>query len=124
MKNGPRQKSGRKHETLQNWTKWKHNIPKPMGHNEGCSKGQVHSIISQVYNTKKLASHLEVLEQREGITPKRSRWQEIMKMGAEINEIKTENKIKESVKWRAALWEKQQDWQIFRQFTWRRREKI
>jgi hypothetical protein len=32
-----------------------------------------------------LTAHLNALEQKEANTPKRSRWQEIIKLGAEIN---------------------------------------
>jgi hypothetical protein len=32
-----------------------------------------------------LTEHLKILEQKEANIPKRSRWQEIIKLGAEIN---------------------------------------
>jgi hypothetical protein len=36
-----------------------------------------------------LTAHLKALEQKEPNIPKRSRWQEIMKLGAEINQVET-----------------------------------
>jgi hypothetical protein len=43
--------------------------------------------------TSSLTSHLKALEQKEANTPKRSRRQEIMKLGAEINQIETKRTI-------------------------------
>jgi hypothetical protein len=37
--------------------------------------------------TSSMTTHLKVLEQKEANTPKRSRWQEIIKVRAEINQI-------------------------------------
>jgi hypothetical protein len=34
-----------------------------------------------------LTAHLKSLEQKEAKTPKRSKWQEIIKLGAEINQV-------------------------------------
>ena len=49
--------------------------------------------------TNSLTVHLKALEQKEANTPKRSRWQEIMKLRAEINQIETKRTIyKESAK--------------------------
>jgi hypothetical protein len=43
--------------------------------------------------TSSLTAHLKALEQKETNTPKRNRWQEIIKLGAEINQIKTKRTI-------------------------------
>ena len=40
-----------------------------------------------------LTTHLKALEQKEANTPKRSRWQEIIKLMAEINHIETKRTI-------------------------------
>ena len=51
--------------------------------------------------TSSLTTHLKTLEQKETNTPKRSRRQEIIKLGAEINQIETKELYKESTKQRA-----------------------
>jgi hypothetical protein len=43
--------------------------------------------------TSSLKAHLEALEQKEANSPKRSRWQEIIKLRAEINQIETKRTI-------------------------------
>jgi hypothetical protein len=43
--------------------------------------------------TGSLTAHLKALEQKEANTPKRSRWQEIIKLRAEINQIETKRTI-------------------------------
>ena len=43
--------------------------------------------------TSSLTAHLKALEEKEANTPKRSRWQEIIKFRAEINQIKTKRTI-------------------------------
>jgi hypothetical protein len=43
--------------------------------------------------TSSLTAHLKALEQTEAITPKRSRWQEIMNLRAEINQVETKRTI-------------------------------
>jgi hypothetical protein len=43
--------------------------------------------------TGSLKVHLKALEQKEANTPKRSRWQEIIKLGAEINQVETKRTI-------------------------------
>jgi hypothetical protein len=40
-----------------------------------------------------LTAHLKALEQKEAKTPRRSRWQEIIKLRAEINQIETKRTI-------------------------------
>ena len=44
--------------------------------------------LERAYNSS-LKAHLKALEQKETNTPKRSRRQEIIKLGAEINQIET-----------------------------------
>jgi hypothetical protein len=48
-----------------------------------------------------LIAYLKALEPKEANSPKRSRWQEIIKLGAEINQGKTKRTIQESIKPRA-----------------------
>ena len=43
--------------------------------------------------TSSLIAHLKALEQNEANIPKRSRWQEIIKLRAEINQIETKRTI-------------------------------
>jgi hypothetical protein len=43
--------------------------------------------------TSSLTAHLKTLEQKEANTPKRSRWQAIIKLGAEINQVETKRII-------------------------------
>jgi len=50
-----------------------------------CRKKQERACISS------LTAHLKALEQKESNTSRRSRRQEIIKLGAEINEIETKN---------------------------------
>ena len=40
-----------------------------------------------------LTAHLKALEQNEANSPKRSRWQEIIKLRAEINQVETKRTI-------------------------------
>jgi hypothetical protein len=42
--------------------------------------------------TSRLTAHLEALDLKEANSPKRSRWQEIIKPRAEINQVETEGK--------------------------------
>jgi hypothetical protein len=41
-----------------------------------------------------LTAHLKALEQKETNTPRKSRHQEIIKLGAEINQVETKRTIK------------------------------
>jgi hypothetical protein len=43
--------------------------------------------------TSSLTSHLKVLEQKEANSPKRSKWQEIIKLKAEVNQVETRRTI-------------------------------
>jgi hypothetical protein len=51
-----------------------------MKHNGGGCKGQLSAFIKQLErpNTSNLTAHQKLPEQKEGITSKRSRWQEII----------------------------------------------
>jgi hypothetical protein len=44
-------------------------------------------------HTSILTTHLKALEQKEANSPKRSRWQEIIKLRAEMNQVETERTI-------------------------------
>ena len=43
--------------------------------------------------TSSLIAHLKALEQKEANTPKRGRWQEIIKLRFEINQVETKRTI-------------------------------
>jgi hypothetical protein len=74
-----------------------------MGHNESSPKRKTHTseCLQRKTKTKKLKSaytssftaHLKALEQKEANSPKRSRRQEIIKLGAEINQVETKRTI-------------------------------
>jgi hypothetical protein len=53
-----------------------------------------------------LTAHLKPLEQKEENTPKRSRWQEIMKLRVEINQIETQRTIQRINETRSWFFEK------------------
>jgi hypothetical protein len=53
-----------------------------------------------------LTAHLKALEQKEANTPKRSRWQETIKLRAEINQIETKRSIQRINKTRSWFFEK------------------
>jgi hypothetical protein len=48
--------------------------------------------------TSSLTAHLKALDQKDVTTTKRNQWQEIIKVRAEINQIKTKQAYKESAK--------------------------
>jgi hypothetical protein len=56
--------------------------------------------------TRSLTSHLKALEQKEANSPKRSRWQEIIKLRTEINQVKTKRTIQRINQTRSLLFEK------------------
>ena len=58
--------------------------------------------------TSSLRAHLKALEQKEANTVKRSRWQEIMKHRAEINQVETKRPIQRINKTRSWFFEKNQ----------------
>ena len=53
--------------------------------------------------TSSLTAHLKALEQKEANTPKRSRWQKIIKPRVEINQIETKRTIQRVNKTRSWL---------------------
>jgi hypothetical protein len=66
-----------------------------MGHNESSAKRKTHSSeclqkkLERAYTTS-VTAHLKALEQKEANLPKRSsRWQEIIKLRDEINQVET-----------------------------------
>jgi hypothetical protein len=69
-----------------------------MGHNESSTKRKTHSSgaskkkLERAY-TSSLSAHLKALEQKEVNTPKRSRWQTVIKLRTEINQIETKRTI-------------------------------
>ena len=56
--------------------------------------------------TSSLTVHLKALEQKDANTPKRSRWQEIIKLRAEINQVETKRIIQRINKARSLFFEK------------------
>jgi hypothetical protein len=56
--------------------------------------------------TSSLTVHLKALEQKEANRPKRSRWQEIIKLRAEINQVETKRAIQRINKTRSWFFEK------------------
>jgi hypothetical protein len=57
-------------------------------------------------HTSSLTAHLKDLEQKETNTPKRSRWQEIIKLMGEINQVESNRAIQRINKIRSWLFEK------------------
>ena len=53
-----------------------------------------------------MTAHLKALEQKEANTPKRSRWQEIVKLRAEINQVETKRTIQRIKQTRSWFFEK------------------
>jgi hypothetical protein len=58
--------------------------------------------------TSSLIAHLKALEQKEANSSKRSRWQEIIKLRAEIKEIETKRTIQRINQTRSWFFEKNQ----------------
>jgi hypothetical protein len=56
--------------------------------------------------TRSLTAHLKALEQKGANTPKRSRWQEIIKLRAKINQVETKRTIQRINKTRSWFFEK------------------
>jgi hypothetical protein len=56
--------------------------------------------------TSRLTAHLEALELKEANSPKRSRWQEIIKLRAEINQVETKRTIQRIYQTRSWFFEK------------------
>jgi hypothetical protein len=86
-----------------------------MGHNESSPKRKTHS--SECLKTNKqtklekahissLTAHLKALEQKEANSPMRSRWQEVIKLRAEINQVETRRTIQRINQTRSWFYEK------------------
>jgi hypothetical protein len=56
--------------------------------------------------TSNLTAHLKTLEQKEANTPKRSRWQEIIKLRIDINQVETKRTIQRINQTRSWFFEK------------------
>ena len=75
-----------------------HNVSKLVEHNESSAKRRTHRYecfkknLERTY-TRNFTAHLKALEQKEENSPKRSRWQEMIKPRTEINQIKTKRRI-------------------------------
>ena len=48
-------------------------------------------------HTSELREHLKTLEQKEANSPKRTKWQEIIKLRAKINKIETKKTMRQRV---------------------------
>jgi hypothetical protein len=82
-----------------------------MGHNENISKRKTHSSEClqkklERAHTSSLTTHLKSLEQKEANSPKRSRWQEIIKLRGEINQVETRRTIQRINQTRSWFFEK------------------
>ena len=82
-----------------------------MGCNESSTKRKTHT--SECFQkkperayTSNMTTQLEALEQIEADTPKRSRWQEIIKLRAEIDQIEAKSTIESIKKTKSWLFEK------------------
>jgi hypothetical protein len=62
--------------------------------------------LKKVESVSSLTSHLKTLEQKEANSPKRSRWQEIIKHGAKINQAETKRTIQRIKQTRSWFFEK------------------
>ena len=74
-----------------------------MGHTESSAKRKTYRSECLQKETgknipKSLTEHLKAPEQKEANTTKRSRWQEIIKLRAEINQVETKELYKEPTK--------------------------
>jgi hypothetical protein len=61
--------------------------------------------LERAYTTS-LSAHLKALEQRKANAPKRSRWHEIIKLGAEINQVETKRTTQGITETRSWFFEK------------------
>jgi hypothetical protein len=57
-------------------------------------------------HTSSLTAHLKALEQKEANSPKSNRWQEIIKLRAEINQVETKTTIQKNQPTRIWFFEK------------------
>jgi hypothetical protein len=82
-----------------------------MGHNDAIIRGKLIALIASKKKLEKaytsnLTAHLEALERKESNSPKRSRWQEIIKLRAEINQVETKRTIQKINQTRSWFFEK------------------
>jgi hypothetical protein len=85
-----------------------------MGHKESISKRKIHSSECcqneagerERAHTSSLTAHLKAVEEKEANSPKRSRWQEIIKLRAEINQVETKGTIQRINETRSCFFEK------------------
>jgi hypothetical protein len=83
-----------------------------MEHNEISPKKKTHSseycknVTRESIYTSSLTAHLKALEQKEANSTKRSRWQEIIKLRAEINQVETKRTIQRINQTRSWFFEK------------------
>jgi hypothetical protein len=61
-------------------------IPKRKTHSSECSQKKKKKKLERAY-TSSLTAYLQALEQKKANSPKRSSWQEIIKLRAEINQV-------------------------------------
>ena len=57
-------------------------------------------------STSSLRTQLKTLKQKEANLPKKSRWQEIIKLNAEINQVETKRTIQRTNQTRSCFFEK------------------
>jgi hypothetical protein len=74
-----------------------------MGHNKAVLRGVLIALIDSKKKLKRaykssLTAHIKAPEQKEANSPNRSRLQEIIKLGAEINQIERKRNTQKSVK--------------------------
>jgi hypothetical protein len=82
-----------------------------MEHNESCGKIPLTAPSATRKKWKRactssLTAHLKVLEQKEANIPRRSRWQEIIKLRAKVNQIETKRTIRRINKTKSLFFEK------------------
>jgi ribosomal protein S20 len=80
-----------------------------MGNNESIPKRKTLNTTKKKLNrayTSSLTTHLKSLEQKEANSPKRRRWQEIIKFRDEINQVETKRIIQRINQTRSWLFEK------------------
>jgi hypothetical protein len=79
-----------------------------MGHNESISKRKIHASNNKLEraHTSGLTTDLKALEQKEANSPKKSKWQEIIKFRGEINQVETRRIIQRINQTRSWLFEK------------------
>jgi hypothetical protein len=82
-----------------------------MGHNEGSPKRKTYTLsaskkkLERTY-TSSLTAHIEALKLKEENSPKRSRWQEVIKLRVENNQVETKRTIQRINQTRSLHFEK------------------